>query len=239
MVERDVSAVIGALSAIFDGVFAQAESVRRQLAACFEHTGGDPLSRRDIASIEPHLEAELRKGGGLLRGIGVVLAPGLLMDARLWIDWWVIGEDDVVGPTHFDFDPDSLDYYDYTHAEWFLSPQQGTTRCLVGPYVDFSGLNDYIVTATIPVRIGADFVGVSGADLRVDEIERRLYAANRGSGGDLLLANSSDRVVASTSTRYVAGSLLRPCATAGNQMPPTARTRHQLPGLSWSVVSLD
>lgn len=233
MFVRDARSVIDALSAMIDDVFTQVGSVRDRLADCFLIFGEDPLTRRDIASIQPRLKSELHSGAGLLRGVGVALSPGLLMDARLWIDWWVIDNAGRVQATVFDFDADSLDYYDYTTAEWYLAPSRGEDRSLVGPYVDFSGLNDYIVTATTPVSVDGRFVGVAGADLRVDEIERRLYTANRRFGGELVVVNSSDRIVASTSTRYIVGSLFRP-----NPPPPTPYPRQRLAGVSWSVIVL-
>lgn len=225
--------VIDALSAMIDDVFAQVRSVHDRLAECFVIFADDPLTRRDVASIQPLLKAELRAGAPLLRGTGVALAPALLMDAQLWIDWWVIDSAGTVSATVFDFDPRSLDFYDYTTAEWYLAPRRGEDRSLVGPYVDFSGLNDYIVTATTPVSVDGRFVGVAGADLRVDEIERRLYTANRHFGGELVVVNSSERIVASTSTRYIVGSVFRP-----NPAPPTPYPRERLAGVSWSVIVL-
>jgi hypothetical protein len=204
---------------MIDGVFAQVKSVRDALADCFRVLSEDGLPRRDITAIQPRLQIELRNSHGLLRGIGVVLAPGVLMDARLWIDWWVMNDAGGVQAAAFDFDQHSLNFNDYTVAEWYRSPQQGHERCLIGPYVDFNGLNDYIVTATMPVDIEGHFVGVAGADLRLDEIERRLYAGSRRSGGELVILNSSDRIVASTSVRYIAGSLLRLDAHPKHDVP--------------------
>ena len=155
----------------------------------------------------------------------MVLAPGLLMDAGRWIDWWALDDTGAIGPAVFDFDEDSLDFYDYTCADWYLAPRDGTQRSLVGPYVDFNGLNDYIVTATIPVTVGGRFVGVAGADLSVDELERRLNIANRRVRAELVVLNASGRIVASTSVRHVAGSLLRTTSSARTRLLAMLRRR--------------
>lgn len=226
-VRGNAAPVVDAVTEMMDGVFIEAQSLRDELADCFRRFGADAPTTRDVAAIQPRVVTALRNGSGLLRGAGVVLAPGLLMDARLWIDWWALDDTGAIGPSVFDFDEDSLDFYDYTGADWYLAPRNGSQRSLVGPYVDFNGINDYIVTATVPVTVDGRFVGVAGADLSVDELERRLIVANRRFHTELVVVNASERIVASTSARHVPGSLLH----AG----PDAK-RHAISGVSWSIV---
>ena len=82
--------------------------------------------------------------------------------------------------TQYSFDPESIDFYDYTRADWFLVSYREGARSVAGPYIDFGGVNDYILTMTTPILPGRSFAGVAGADLRVDELERRLYHAAAG-----------------------------------------------------------
>lgn len=227
----DATRVIEVVAEVVDNVFRQVDSIRDQLAACFRTFGDDGVTRRDVASVQPRLRRALLDGQGLLRGAGVVLAPAQLMDAALWIDWWVIDDDGAMQPTLFDFNEYSLDYYDYTDAAWYLGPRDGTDRSLVGPYVDFNGLNDYIVTATTPVLVEGRFVGIAGVDLSVDKVERRLVSVRRALAdddfrGEVTIVNDVDRIVASTSAQHIAGSLLR-AADVG---------RHPIPGVSWSIA---
>jgi hypothetical protein len=227
----DASLVVDAVAEMVNNVFGQVNSVRDRLAACFRTFGDDGVTRRDIASVQPGLRRALLEGQGLLRGAGVVLAPAQLMDAALWIDWWVIDDAGTMQPAVFEFDEHSLDYYDYTDAEWYLAARDGADRSLVGPYVDFNGLNDYIVTATTPVLVHDRFVGIAGADLSVDKIERRLVAARKALSndrfrGEFVIVNRSDRIVASTSAHHISGSLLRTSETY----------RHGITGVSWSIA---
>jgi hypothetical protein len=212
---------------MIDGTFEEIQSTRESLATCIRRFDADAPTTADIATSRPRLVSALRNGGGLVRGAGVVLAPGMLMDARLWIEWWTLDGAGDVRRAAFDFDEDSLDFYDYSRADWYLAPRHGNQRSLVGPYVDFNGINEYIVTATVPVTIDGRFVGVAGADLSVDELERRLHTANRRNRTELAVVNASNRIVASTSPRHVVGSLLR---------VKTDTECHAIGGISWSVV---
>ena len=220
--------VIDAVAEMLDGVFVEAQSMRRELAECFHRFDADAPTTRDVAAMQPRLVTALRNGGGLLKGAGVVLAPGLLMDARLWIDWWALDDTGAIGPAVFDFDEDSLDFYDYTGADWYLAPRNGARRSLVGPYVDFNGINDYIVTATVPVTVDDRFVGVAGADLSVDELERE---AHRGQPA-LFTRNSS------SSTRRTGSWRRRRRDTSPDHCCMPTRTPNAMPlsGVSWSIV---
>lgn len=111
--------------------------------------------------------------------------------------------------TQFSFDPESIDFYDYTRADWFLVSHREGARSVAGPYIDFGGVNDYILTMTTPILLGRSFAGVAGADLRVDELERRLYHAARGLPTHLALLSDADRVVGSIAARLLPGSVLR------------------------------
>ena len=119
--------------------------------------------------------------------------------------------------TQYSFDPESIDFYDYTRADWFLVSHREGARSVAGKYIDFGGVNDYILTMTTPILLGRSFAGVAGADLRVDELERRLYHAARGLPTHLALVIDTHRVLGSTAARLLAGSVLREAA-AGDRV---------------------
>ncbi len=231
MTPRAMGQVVGTVATLLDGAFESVIRLRDSVASQ-SVAAVDPLTRRDLARLGTDVVPEMAVSGGLIRGMGVALAPQLLMDASLWIEWWVLDEDGTSDRVRFEFDPDSLDFYDYTRADWFTGPRTPGHRTVVGPYVDYNGLNDYVVTMTTPILAGGRFLGVAGADLRVDAIERRLYALHDASVADVLLSDSTHRVIASTSTRHLAGSLFRGLAASD-----TADIR-AVPGWPWSMVRL-
>ena len=206
MSHADVEALADQIAEHLNSIFEEVLRVRDESAQAL---GASPHPTTDhLGTISRSLISRLRRGHGLFRGIGAIMAPGQLSDAPMWIEWWQL-DAEAVTRTQFSFDPESMDFYDYTRADWFLVPHHEGARSVVGPYVDFGGVNDYILTMTTPILVGRSFVGVAGADLRVDELERRLYHAARGLPTDLALVNDTDRVVGSTAARLLPGAVLR------------------------------
>lgn len=201
------------LNSIFEVVLRVRDDSTRALGAQRNPTTDD------LGQISQGLISRLRRGHGLFRGIGAIMAPGQLSDAPMWIEWWQL-EAEAVTRTQFSFDAESIDFYDYTRADWFLVPHREGARSVVGPYVDFGGVNDYILTMTTPILREGSFAGVAGADLRVDELERRLYHAARGLPTHLALVNDADRVVGSTAARLLPGSVLSTTRTEGRVAIP-------------------
>jgi len=121
-----------------------------------------------------------------------------------------------VSSTQFSFDPESIDFCDYTREDWVLVSHREGACSVAGPYVDLGGVNYYILTSTTPILLGRSFAGVAGAGLRVDELERRLNHAARGLPTHLALLSDADRVVGSTAARLLPGSVLG--APAGDRV---------------------
>jgi hypothetical protein len=93
----------------------------------------------------------LQRHQDLIMGTGVVIAPGLLADAPMWLEWWRAGPGETPSALKLDLDPTSLGFYDYTQAEWYVAPSGGSSRAVVGPFVDFGGTNEYTLAVTVPV----------------------------------------------------------------------------------------
>ena len=117
-------------------------------------------------------------------------------------------------------DPTSESFRDYTTLEWWRVPTTTGARHVTGPYVDYLCTDDYTLTLTIPARHGGRVIGVVGADLYVNDVERALLAHIRGLDAATIV-NASGRVIVSTDPHRPTGSLLRatgdriPCVTPG------------------------
>ncbi|CAL9373107.1 cache domain-containing protein [Streptomyces sp. enrichment culture] len=205
--ERRVAVQVGgALEAVFETVAAiRAEStaVLRRVAAERRR----PVSR-DLAALRPGLHARLARDA-IVSGAGFVAAPGLLVDAPAWLEWWQSGADGVVRPLLLDLDPGRSAYSDYTHWDWFALPRDTGRRAVAGPYVDYLCSAEYSLTVSEPVCVQGRFAGVAAADVYLRHFEAAVLPLLRGLPRPAHLVNAHGRVAASADAAHLAGSLTR------------------------------
>jgi len=163
-----------------------------------------PWSESDLAAVR-ELIVQLVMEDEITVGLGFIAAPGVVEDRERYLMWWE-RQGDRISRLRLNFDPSSIDVYDYLQMEWFQLARSGQDRVAFGPYVDYSGSGLYIVTATVPVRVDGTFVGVAGADLLASELERRLVAVLRRSPREAVLVGPERRVVAANTPRWVVGT---------------------------------
>jgi hypothetical protein len=83
----------------------------------------------------------------------------------------------------------------------------------MGPYVDYGGVDDYLVTVSVPVTNNGVFVGIMAADIRVASLERAVAPWLAQADGACILLNSASRVLLSNSVRYNVGTSCLPKLT--------------------------
>lgn len=225
-----VSAVVaGVVEAVFDNVM----TLRDEVLRCHRtaRARGTRLRRPDIAALAPSIREMVASAQGVV-GMGMIVTPGLLPDAPLHLEWWQRESPaDGPRPLKVDLNPASLGFYDYAAAEWFAVPRATGTRHVVGPYVDVHGTGRYLMTLTAPVADDGELLGVVGADVAVGGLETVLLRALRPGWSPVVITNADDRVVISTSPRYLTGSLL-----AGDRNAPDT---YDVPGLPWRLRVVD
>ncbi|HTY28858.1 MAG TPA: hypothetical protein VMD51_12085, partial [Mycobacterium sp.] len=140
-------------------------------------------------------------------GMGFVAAPFVVEGRERYMAWWQ-RHNERVARLRLNFDPTSIDVYDYLQMDWYQLAQRGQARVAYGPYVDYSGSDMYTITATIPVVADGDFLGVAGADLVVGQVERNLIEVLRQSPEDACVVNTERRVIAANTPRWIVGSRL-------------------------------
>jgi hypothetical protein len=224
-----------AISDMIGAVFSHVEGWSEQLEQYAEAHQGT-VSRAGIdVFVEAMVRAEFDDERLPVIGAGFVAAPGFIADAEWHLAWW-LGELNTFGlesrsphVRRLDAveDPTSDDFRDYTALEWWRVPLSTGRRHLTGPYVDYLCTDEYTVTLTVPVHFGDRMIGVVGADLYVDEIERRHLPILRALGREATLVNRSGRVIASTDGARSPGSLLRldDLGDALAQLAPRGTTR--------------
>lgn len=225
-------AVADVVEGVVEGVFASVVKLRDLLAARHRAATarGDGLRQVDIEALREPLSRLLAAEPAVV-GMGVIVAPGLLPERPLLLEWWQSGAGSA-DPSRLEVDLNaaSIDFYDYGAAEWFAVPRRTGRRHVVGPYVDVHGTDRYLLTLTEPVVCDGAFLGVAGADVPVARFETLVLRALADFPGDVVLTNVEGRVVLSTSARWLVGDLLHGAAGA------PAGNRVRLLDLPWELT---
>lgn len=163
----------------------------------------------DLVRIGESLQECLRGPKHPMDRMGVATAVGYLAESPYWMEWWGTdsrGNLEFVGHS---LNPERDNFYDYSARSWFSIPQNFGTAAVIGPYVDFGGINSYTYTVTIsvPVVTARGFAGVAGADILADKFERFLLGGRDQE--PVVLANADLRVIASNTSAHLPGDLLQ------------------------------
>jgi hypothetical protein len=170
------------------------------------------MCERDVVALRESVLGRLCREPQAAVGMGVVVAPGLLADRDLHLEWWQYetrppgtGRSEP-SMLEVDLNPASVGFYDYATAEWFVVPRRTGRRHVVGPYVDVHGTDRYLLTLTVPVMADGIFLGIAGADLPASRFEALVLRDLGDLAADVVVVNPEDRVVLSTSSRWLTGS---------------------------------
>lgn len=196
-----LSSAADQVTAIFEALFAGVADIRRSLDEVF--TAGPVDAATALTAAEPGARRLL--DGGVALGAGFVAAPDGLTDRSLYLAWWQGDDQQLLGESEA---PGSGDPFDYTRREWFRVPARTGRRHVTGPYVDFVCTDEYVVTCTAPVAACDRMVGVVGADVLAETLERLLLAPLRSAGATLV--GDHGRTIVSADHRLAPGTLVDP-----------------------------
>jgi len=238
MTTADTVAVLDALRDLTRSTFAVvdviADRTLRQLAEA------ETPRRTSLAGIDGVVVDLVEGPAAVVHGAGFVAAVGLLADTPWWLEWFALGDDGRAHRLICQTDPKGVGFYDYEHLPWYVVPRETGRRHVTGPYVDYLCTDEYTLTFTVPLIVRDRFLGVCGADVRVDEAEKLLLPLLRTAGQRLAVINAHGRIVASNSGSHMCGELLDdldvPSAWAAPERTPTL---HILDDLPLGVLELD
>lgn len=221
---QPADAAIGDVVEELDSVFAALDGLGAQFGALVAGRETE-LRIEDLESLRPTILGLLAAHKELIKGAGIVTAPGLLADAPRWLEWWWMTRRGAPEALRVNLDPAAPDFYDYTTTDWYSTPRQTRLARAAGPYVDYACTNEYAITLSSPVWSADDaMVGVAAADVLVASLERRLLPALAALDRPAALTNTDGRVIASNSCSLLPGQRLTPgddavtCASSGSPM---------------------
>jgi DNA-binding FadR family transcriptional regulator len=146
-------------------------------------------------------------------GLGVIAEVGVVPGHAYWLDWWDRTETgSLERDTRHVMDPRRDDFYDYESREFIAHPRKDLLPWATGPYVDHGGVDDYLVTVSVPIIREGRFLGVAATDLLVADLERVFAPWLAVAQGPCLLLNAEDRVIVSNAVTHNVGDVVRATA---------------------------
>jgi DNA-binding FadR family transcriptional regulator len=178
-----------------------AQAVRPRLA------GETPAN--EISSVVARtVHASLGSIEPVIHGVGVIAEVGVVREHPYWIEWW---HRDTQGTFERDsshvLDASHEDFYDYANYEYMTGPRMTHSPWAMGPYVDYGGTDDYVITISVPILDGDRFLGIAAADFRVAELEAYFAPWLAAQESESAVLNDESRVIVSNSSLNVVGSI--------------------------------
>jgi DNA-binding FadR family transcriptional regulator len=194
------------LRVIFDRTVTLLQDIGHEVSGAFNE---QPTAGELYAEVARHVLPRLAQLDGVVHGLGFMAEVGLLPETRYWIEWWQRTTDGTFDRDYsHQLDPTRDDFYDYGSKGYMTRPRDTGKPSAMGPYVDYGGVDDYLVTVSVPVTNNGVFVGIMAADIRVANLERSVAPWLAQADGACILLNSASRVLLSNSVRYNVGDVL-------------------------------
>ncbi|HEY4616203.1 MAG TPA: hypothetical protein VIG75_12140 [Citricoccus sp.] len=241
MTDREIVRSLSAsLAADFDDLYADLDRMATAIRSAVVPEGSSALPDTVGPFDDEQLVAMREHAVGLLSRRAMADGAGFIFNAdriavhEQLIQWQVRSQDGGFEPYGFVYDADSTEYYDFMRLPWFETPRRTGTPTLAGPYLDYLGVDEYVLTATVPMISGELFIGVSGADIQVSDLERIMLGRCRGLHIPVALVTAEDRIVCSTSAHYLPGDRLPETPEAGHRV--VLPTRWPTLAVHWGEV---
>ncbi|GAB3123288.1 cache domain-containing protein [Glaciibacter psychrotolerans] len=214
---QEISAV---LSTWFHNQFDQLESLAQTLSAELDLDDAKRLRVADAARkrMRQH-SAEFLRANPVADGCGLIFSRAALGSSNGQLEWWVREEDARFARYSFGVNPNGDRYYDYEQLEWFTKAYETGTQAMAGPYIDYLGVEDYIVTLTTPITVQGIRAGVAGCDIQMTELEANLVPVLRRLEADSAILNSHGSVVLGSSGRFLSGDRMTPPPSGYTTIP--------------------
>ncbi|WP_291045982.1 cache domain-containing protein [Herbiconiux sp.] len=205
--------VVEAVESWFGSRFSHLAAMNDDFCALLEHgsTEGDDVSRV-ARSNRDGLKKRVRR---YLRehpwadGAGMIFTRSA-EGGRGVIEWWERDSSHDVNRYSFGVDPTADRFYDYEKLEWFTKSFGAGSHWVTGPYIDYLGVDKYVMTLTVQSVVHGRPIGVAAVDLTMDDFERELLPVLREHPGPAALVTSHGSVLVSSTSRFVVGDLVGP-----------------------------
>jgi DNA-binding FadR family transcriptional regulator len=202
----DLGDLAAELRLIFDRTVQLLADIGHEVSGAFDK---QPPARELYAEVARKVLPRLGQLDDVVHGLGFMAEVGILAETRYWIEWWQRTSDGTFDRDYsHQLDTKRDDFYDYASKGYMTRPRDTREPSAMGPYIDYGGVDDYLVTVSVPVTNNGVFVGIMAADIRVASLERAVAPWLAQADGACILLNSDSRVLLSNSVRYNVGDVL-------------------------------
>ncbi|WP_423183796.1 cache domain-containing protein [Arthrobacter sp. NyZ413] len=217
--DNEVVHAARALTSWTSVVSAATKELSANVAALLERNlvGKSKVDKAALAGLDT-LSKEFLAKNSFAVGAGTFFAHESVAEGSQALDWWSRKESGTIAPLNFDLTPGSSRYYDYEKLPFFSMAESTGEQTLWGPYIDYLGFEEYILTFTAPFSVHGHFTGVAGCDIRLKDLEPRLMPILRSIPGDAALINASNRVILGNSGMYLVGERVKPGSPERRQL---------------------
>lgn len=203
---EDVGDLAAELRLIFDRTVGLLSGIGDELATAFDHR---PTARELNTAVARSVLPTLGKLDDVVHGLGFMAEAGVLAESCYWLEWWQRASDGTFDRDYsHQLDPTRDDFYDYSSKGYMTQPRTSGEASAMGPYIDYGGVDDYLVTVSVPVTSKGSFVGIMAADIRVADLELSVSPWLARANGVCVLLNAESRVLLSNSVGYNVGDVL-------------------------------
>ncbi|MGY2747503.1 cache domain-containing protein [Arthrobacter sp. UYCu723] len=199
-----------ALSSWLSGVCTEVNKLSSDVSFLLERNlaGKSKADRAALKGLDEYPREFLTKNS-YAAGAGTFFAVDTIEEGVPALDWWARKEYGTIGKLDLDMTPGSNRYYDYEKLPFFSTAASTGKQSLWGPYVDFLGFEEYILTIAAPLSVHGRFTGVAACDIRIKDLEPLIMPTLRAIPGDAALVNASDRVILGNSGLYLVGERIK------------------------------
>lgn len=207
MTESDkLSEAITSLSTWFENFYSDIEAFGRDLGDLIVFDPKKPGTLTESARVKvKERTVRFLDEHDLPDGSGAVFSRSATGSSEGMLEWWVRDPEQRVARYSFGVNPTGDRFYDYERLEWFETAFGAKKRAIAGPYIDYLGIEEYIVTCTTPLIVHDELVGVVGCDIRMADIENTLMPMLRRIPGDAAILNPHGNVLVGNSGHFVSG----------------------------------
>ncbi|WP_017793482.1 cache domain-containing protein [Leucobacter salsicius] len=191
------------------------ERLARVEALAGELLGGLRLDDAGYLDLSESVRRRLKTVAGrflianeFIDGCGLIVAHSALGTENGHLEWWVREDDARFARYSFGVVPGADRYYDYEQHEWFVRSFTDGESALVGPYIDYLGVESYVLTLTVPAVVSGKRVGAVGNDIQVQDLERALLPLLVEQEQPFALLSQSSNVLLSNSAGFLPGDLV-------------------------------